>query len=222
MGLKLLDIHGSNGIGRSWGSTPEDERLTGVELIRNRIDMTARLSGCAVVLHLPPKPNGPQDFDRYWASLRRSLDELKPHAMAASVRIALENMENDGFEDLERIFSIYDSGFLGLCYDSGHGNIGRCGLDNLEQFRDRLISIYIHDNNGKEDQHDLPFTGIVDWAWLALLIADSPYEGCVSLESNMRGQNIDEQSYLEQARQAGSVLARLIETQKEILLSRGI
>jgi len=220
LGLELLDLHGSNGVGRSWGSLLEEERAAGVELIRNRIDMTGRLSGRALVLHLPPRPHDPEESDRFWASVCRSLDELEPVAVRASVRIALENMEDDGFECIERLFSRYDREFLGLCYDSGHGNVGGRGLDNLERFRDRLVSIHLHDNDGREDQHGLPFTGTVDWGRLARLIADSSYDGCVSLESNMRGQDIGERLYLRQAYEAGSAVARLIETQRQSLCSR--
>jgi len=214
LGLELLDLHAPHGVRTGWGSGLEEERLAAVKLIRNRIDMTARLAGGAIVLHLPQTPNSPRDLDIYRASLRRSLDELEPHATGVSIRIALENMENDDFEDLERFFSAYDPGFLGLCYDSGHGNIGRSGLDNLVRFRDRLVSVHIHDNNGTQDQHCLPFSGTVDWARLSQIMATSSYEGCVSLESNMRGQDVEEHVYLNQAHQAGSALVRLIETER--------
>jgi sugar phosphate isomerase/epimerase len=217
--LDLLDLHASNGVGRSWGSLLEEERSVGVKLIRNRIDMTARLSGRAIVLHLPPKPHSPVELDRFWASVCRSLDELEPHALRASVRIALENMEDDRFDGIERLFSRYGRQFLGLCYDSGHGNIGGRGLDHLERFSDRLVSIHLHDNDGRIDHHNLPFTGTVDWPRLARLIADSSYDGCMSLESNMRGQDIEERLYLRQAYEAGSAVARLIETERQRLCS---
>jgi len=214
LGLKLLDLHAPHGVKTGWGSGLEDERLVSVRLIRNRIDMTARLAGGAIVLHLPHKPGSPRDVDVYNASLRRSLDKLESYTTHISIKIALENMKNDDFEDLEQLFSDYDPRFLGLCYDSGHGNIGTSGLDYLERFRNRLVSIHIHDNVGMQDQHDLPFSGTVDWVRLSKIIATSSYDGCVSLESNMRGQNIEESVYLNQAYQTGSALARLIESAK--------
>ena len=215
-GLKLLDLHAPHGVGAGWGSGIEEERLATVRLISNRIDMTANLAGRAIVLHLPPKASKSRDLSTYYASLHRSLDELEPHATRLSIKIALENMHNDNFEDLKLLFSAYDPEFLGLCYDSGHGNIGTSGLDNLERFRDRLVAVHIHDNNGMHDQHDLPFSGTVDWARLAQLIATSSYTGCVSLESNMRGQKFEESDYLSRAYQAGLALAHMIEKERGI------
>jgi sugar phosphate isomerase/epimerase len=211
VGLRLLDLHAPHGVGKGWGSGIEEERLAAVQLIRNRIDMTAELAGGAIVLHLPPKPSHPRDLDVYHVTLRRSLDDLEQHTLSASIKIALENMGNDDFEDLEQLFSAYDPDFLGLCYDSGHGNIGTSGLNNLERFRDRLVSIHIHDNDGTHDHHELPFSGTVDWMRLSQIIATSSYKGCVSLEANMRGKTIEESAYLREAYQAGSALARLIE-----------
>jgi sugar phosphate isomerase/epimerase len=214
LGLKLLDLHAPHGIESGWGSKIEEERLASVQLILNRIDMTAKLAGGAIVLHLPQKPSNPRDVDAFQTSLRRSLDQLESHSTPVSIKIALKNMENDNFEDLKQLLSAYDPEFLGLCYDSGHGNIGTSGLDNLERLRDRLVPIHIHDNNGIQDQHALPFSGTVDWERLSQIIATSSYAGCVSLETNMRGQDIKESEYLYRAYQAGSALAAMIENAK--------
>jgi sugar phosphate isomerase/epimerase len=214
-GLRLLDLHAPHGIGMGWGSVLEEERRAAVELIRNRIDMTAGLAGGAIVLHLPHKPDGAEALEAYRAALRRSLDESEPLARRLSIKIALENMENDDFEDLGRLLSAYGPEFLGLCYDSGHGNIGTSGLDNLERLGDRLVSVHIHDNDGTEDQHGLPFSGTIDWRRLAKIIAASSYQGCASLECNMRGESIKEPVYLRQAYQAGKAVAELIERERE-------
>ncbi len=43
--LRLLDLHGSIGQEKSWSSPAEYERQSGLELVRNRIAMTAQLGG---------------------------------------------------------------------------------------------------------------------------------------------------------------------------------
>lgn len=43
-GVKLNDLHASAGIEKFWISAREYERLAGVELVKNRIHMAARLS----------------------------------------------------------------------------------------------------------------------------------------------------------------------------------
>src|SRR5713101_2789681 len=92
--LKLLDIHASDGKEKSWTSLREYERLAGVELVRNRIDMAAALGADAIVMHVPNLTN-PATMDQLWSQLRRSLDALEPHARASNIRIALENTSDN-------------------------------------------------------------------------------------------------------------------------------
>jgi sugar phosphate isomerase/epimerase len=127
------------------------------------------------------------------------------------VRIAVENVT---FPPIRRLFSAYGPSFLGLCYDSGHGNFvaGGGGLDELEGLKDRLISVHLHDNNGREDQHQIPFSGTVDWPRLASILAASAYTKCVSMESTMGQSGIaDEREFLQKAFEAGTRLSRMVE-----------
>jgi len=179
-GLKLLDLHGSTGKEKNWASGREYERLAGVGLVRNRIDMTARLGGGVVIMH-PPKEEG---LD----AVRRSLDALEPAARADGVRIAIENGDCD---IVRTLLDEYDPDYVGFCYDSGHGNIAGDGLDRLDEFKGRLVSVHLHDNDGHCDHHWPPFKGTVDWARLASIIANSSYTKCVSLEATFHGSNFE-------------------------------
>ena len=209
--LRLLDLHASAGKEKNWGSLREYERLAGVELIKNRIEMAAELSGGVVVLHIP-KPPEAASGDLFQAQLRKSLDGLEPFARGHKVRIALENMPDDDFANIRMLLSEYDGGFLGLCYDSGHGNLGGRGLEHLDSLKERLIAVHLHDNDGTADQHHLPFAGSVDWPRLARIIAESAYAKCVSIESTMRSQAIaDERLFLTEAFDAGRRLSEMIE-----------
>ena len=48
-GLALLDLHGSLGPEKNWASSREYERRAGIDLVRNRLQMTAQLGGEVVV-----------------------------------------------------------------------------------------------------------------------------------------------------------------------------
>jgi len=200
-GIKLLDLHGSAGHTRRWYATEESERQAGVALVQNRIEMTARLGGQTVVMHAHAGLLDP---------LRRSLDVLQPIARQHGIRIAIENEEE--FVTPRQLLSEYPPEYLGLCYDSGHGNIAnRQGLANLETLTDRLIALHLHDNDGTGDQHKLMFTGTVDWPRLAKLIARSSYRQCVSSESVMHNSGITvEVEFLAQAFAAGNRFATMI------------
>ena len=200
-GLKLLDLHGSAGQQRRWFAPDETERQAGVALVQNRIEMAARLGGQTVIMHA---------HAGYLDPIRRSLDTLQPVAKTHGVRLAIENEDN--FAALWQLLGEYPPDYLGLCYDSGHGNIaGRHGLDELATLTDRLIALHLHDNDGTGDQHKLMFTGTVDWLRLAKLIAQSSYRQCVSSEAVMQNTGLtDETEFLAQAFAAGNRFAALI------------
>jgi sugar phosphate isomerase/epimerase len=211
-GLKMLDLHASAGKQMAWAADSEASRRAGVELVRNRIEMAARLDCDVIIMHLSAAPAAGAITA---APLRRSLDELEPFARKRGVRIAIENLRNDTFEACRALFALYGSDYLGFCYDSGHGNIGGQGLDHLDTVKDRLISVHLHDNDGSDDRHDIIFNGTVDWPRLARILTRSAYTKCVSSESNLRKSEIrDERLWLQKAHAACAAFARMLETRR--------
>jgi sugar phosphate isomerase/epimerase len=211
--LRLLDLHASHGQEKNWGSTHEYARLAGVELVKNRIHMAATLGSDVIILHIPDMPGPDSQHTTTWLTpVRRSLDALAPFARERGVKIAVENMADDDFERINRLFSYYDPEYLGLCYDAGHGNIGEGrGLTHLEKVKGRLISVHLHDNDGSGDQHNLLFSGTVDWERLACIMAGSSYSKCVSMETSMRNAGIPEEGvFLERAFQTGEAFSHMI------------
>jgi sugar phosphate isomerase/epimerase len=220
-GLHLLDLHGSNGREKCWTSPREHERAAGVLLVKNRVDMTRMLGGDAVVMHVAGKRGLAEDpgvTDR----LRRSLDECLPYARDRGVRIAVENGE-DNWETIRGLFGSYGPDVLGLCYDCGHGNLVRPGiqsagsaLDNLDGVKDRLLVLHLHDNDGERDQHRVPYTGTVDWPRLSRIIAESGYRKCISMESNIHQEPDKEQrGFLARAHAAGTRITEAVNTARK-------
>lgn len=218
LGLKLLDLHGSGGLEKRWYSHREYERLAGVELVQNRLEMTAELGGRSVVMHVPLL-QGDQTNRPECDNLRRSMDALAPVARHCGVRLAFENLPDDNFRFLGQLMSEYPSDVAGLCYDCGHGNMGQGqGLDLLDPMKDRLIAVHIHDNDGVTDLHWVPFTGTVDFARLARMIAQSSYDGCVNLESSERRTPEDaRERFLPDAYAAAVRLSKMIDESRQSL-----
>lgn len=209
-GLRVLDLHGSVGPQKNWASPHEHERLAGVELARNRIEVTARLGADVTVMHIPAQPG--------CEPLRRSLAELERPARTLGVRVAIEN---GSFEAIGQVLAEHGPDYLGLCYDAGHGNLTSAGLTCLGTLKDRLISVHLHDNDGSADQHNLPFSGTVDWARLARIMVASAYSKCVSLEVLMRSSGIrDEPTFLARAFEAGTRFSWMVDEQRKALVSR--
>ena len=173
--------------------------------------MAARLGSDVIIMHVYAEPRQEEPNWIFWAQLQKSLDQIEPYAQARGVRIAAENL-GFNFDTLEKLFSKYGSDYLGLCYDSGHANIGGDRMDRLEPLQNRLISIHLHDNDGSGDQHKLPFDGTVDWPRLTRIIAQSSYAKCVNLEVAIHQTDIEEEStFLEKAYYCGTRLAKMIE-----------
>ena len=192
-GLTLLDIHGSAGVEKCWFSPVEYERQAGVELVLNRMRMLRELDGTGtLMMHVPCFHAGISEEERALRSsqldgLRRSLDELQPFSSDLQVPIAVENMSGEDYTILSSLLADYPPDFVGLCYDSGHGNYGpAAGLDFLAAHADRLIALHLHDNDGTDDQHQPPFFGNVDWARLAAIIRGSSYPRELSFELSVR------------------------------------
>jgi sugar phosphate isomerase/epimerase len=218
-GLRLLNLHASTGKDKYWVSQNEYQRMAGIELVKNRLQMTARLGGDVLIIHIP-STEPPESRAMWLVQIRKSLDQLEPYARHHSVRIALENMEGDDWEMLETLISKYDPGFIGLCFDSGHANLSGHTFDHLEKLKDRLIAIHLHDNDGLTDQHQIPFSGTVDWEKLSSIIARSSYGGCVNLEVTIRESGYsNEEAFLRQAHLAGEQLSGLIQAKKSPLIS---
>lgn len=234
-GLKAKSLHaskGSRGVGggsrsghyrKDYTSGVEFNRIAGVELIQNRVELAHMLGTTEIVLHmyLPYQdfvtvPGAKEDF---YKQVYRSLDELAPFCRERNVRICVENLfEAPGemqIEQFDRLFSRYPADFLGLCLDTGHAHLV-WGNDFItvfaDRFRDRLYSIHMHDNNGWgekpgcRDAHMLPGECAIDWHGLMEVLRRSAYAAPWVLEV-MKPEKEDTAAFLKRARLAGEWMA---------------
>jgi sugar phosphate isomerase/epimerase len=232
-GLHLADVHGSEGKEKFWYSLQEYARLAGVELVKNRIDLAARLGADAVVMHAYPPTKDPAlaPFNGLiWDQLRKTLDALQPYALARGVRIALENLIDfrgvatgtvtkaeaiDNFDLILQVYEHYPPEYISFCYDSGHAILGYSRLARLAPLLSRLAVLHLHDNDGQDDQHRLVFDGAVDWTFAAKLIAAAPYTKPMSYEVSMRNAGIpEERVFLQQAYTTGVRFAEMVAAQR--------
>jgi sugar phosphate isomerase/epimerase len=214
--LSLLNLHASHGKEKYWVSQIEYQRLAGIELVKNRIQMTARLGGDVLIVHIPSTK--PLESRPAWLRIiRKSLVQVEPYTRSHNVRIALENMARDDWEMLETLLPEYDPGFLGLCFDSGHANLSGHDFTHLDQLKHRLIAVHFHDNDGITDQHKIPFSGTVDWNELANVVACSAYDQCVNLEVDYQDSDYQtEEAFLQHARRSGEQLTEMIQAKRMI------
>ena len=101
------------------------------------------------------------------------------------VNLAIENQGNPAYVDL--VFRQVESDRLRFCYDSGHEHYYAPERDLLADYGDRLIALHLHDNDGTEDAHALPFTGTADWTRIRNRLTEIPYAGAGALETLNKG-----------------------------------
>lgn len=216
-GLKTHGIHASDGIyvSKYWGSSSEDERLAGVELVKNRINMAHELETDIIVIHI--SDDRPKDKDIWMPCLNKSLDEVEAFAAEKSIRIAIENKIHGNLFLVKEVIEKRDPAFLGLCYDVGHGNMaGQLDLlitDTL--LKERLCYIHIHDNDGIDDEHKHPFSGTVEWHKVAKIIKELSYKGQIAVENFMKDYtHLKEEEFLNKTFEISSKFSKMIETLK--------
>ena len=134
---------------------------------------------------------------------QRNLDwfaELLHTAEGTGVGLALENVNDLAAHsrgarrfygstpaELVDLVDGFGGGNVGICWDTGHAHIQR--LDQPAALRavgGRLKALHVQDNNGRSDQHLLPYSvppgqGI-DWPSLVLTLREIAYEGDLTLE----------------------------------------
>jgi sugar phosphate isomerase/epimerase len=234
--LKVKGIHASQGVSREpfnpdnpveiftddtkhYASLNEYNRLAGVELVKNRVDLAQALDAGAIVLHFG------QPFEifevneeyrnRVYCQAMKSFDELEYYCKTRGIVICLENASTTPRKhtayELDTLFKRYDKDFLGFCFDTGHGNVAckaNC-LEYAERYNDRLFMIHIHDNHGERDEHILPFDGTFNWEGFAKVLARSPYELPVLMEPSYKN-NGDEQEWLDKAFSVGNRFSEMV------------
>jgi len=190
LGMRVRDVHGTHGKdprgpqGLCW-STDEGDRRAGVQLIRNRIDLTEALGGSVLTLHVSSAPTAAK-----MTAIRRTMQEAARYARQRGVRIALENMHYPSYlnhEVIRTLLTEFDSEIIGVCFDTGHGNCLPNGLDFAREFNDRIIAVHLNDNLGAVnnnatdedasagDRHMLLYSGTVNWAAVADVLCNSSY-----------------------------------------------
>ncbi len=235
-GLKVHSLHASNGRNpvsevrwrrgpeqgretrKDIGSVHEWQRLGGVDLVQNRIDLAQAFGAPDVVLHVDITDAAFADADSEAAFLApyfASFDALMPYAVERGVAIAVETLFCAGRDSwlklYDRLFSRYPQEFIGLNLDTGHWEmVEPGGLSVLDQFGERLISTHIHDNFGAMDDHLLPFDGRIDWSAVTRAIAATPYRTPLTFETPMDRYGLPETAFYARAQDVAQRLETMV------------
>lgn len=117
----------------------------------------------------------------------KSLRELVAYANKIGIRLMLENSGERGeitkFEDIKKIIDNVPGLYCHM--DLGHVFIwdGMKGIEKyLKTFKNKLIHIHMHDNNGKQDEHIAIGKGKIDYKKVYKWIKEINYNNTITLE----------------------------------------
>ena len=95
--------------------------------------------------------------------------------------LCVENVRN--IRMLDYVFANVKSPSLKFCHDAGHNRAYTPEYELAERFGKYLGFTHIHDNDGVTDLHEMPFTGVVDFARLRRQYEQAGYKGVLCLET---------------------------------------
>ena len=94
------------------------------------------------------------------------LKEILKYCDKVNIPIAIENLDNKKL--VLSTFKNIKHDKLKFCYDSGHNTFRDKNYDYLNKFKKELITLHLHDNDGKDDLHTISrYHASVDWDSIA-------------------------------------------------------
>jgi sugar phosphate isomerase/epimerase len=138
-------------------------RIAAMDEIKRAVEVAERVPIKNLVVHLGEQQDewSQQTID-YGIT---ALEHLGAFARPLGVRMLVENLLSEATTP-ERLMAILEIGHLdnvGVCLDVGHAHITVGVAQAISSFRDRIVSVHSHDNNGAKDEHLWPGEGTIDW-----------------------------------------------------------
>lgn len=192
-GVKFTQMHGPVH-GSTFTSIAHDITLETFEELLVRSLRTAAILGTPwVVLH-PTNISRDENesFSDTLAYNVRFYQKLIPVLEQTGVGIALENMiarrPGQHFSKPEQLVELIDTlnhPLVGACWDTGHGHNSQLEqAASIVTLGSRLKALHIQDNDGKADQHLLPYAGTIRWNEVVQALKTIGYAGDFAYEAH--------------------------------------
>ena len=180
-------IRGGKWVGSfSIASGDETRRKSAVAEVGAALKVATTVPFQYLVLHLGI-PDGQQipAADNQPDAARRSVEEIVGMATDGNVRVALEVMPNplsSATNICHLIEEQLDGVDVGVCLADGHANLRGDLSDAIETVSGHLWTTHVHDNDGRNDDHRVPFAGRIDWDAAIMETQKIGYDGVLMFE----------------------------------------
>ena len=91
---------------------------------------------------------------------------------------------NEAARYIDELNAIAGEKLFGFCLDTGHLLLLSLDVyDCIVALGDRIVALHIHDNNGVDDEHVLPYTGVLNWSRFIKGLREISYKGTINFET---------------------------------------
>lgn len=173
--------------------------------LKRALECSAEVGAEICVIH-PDNDKSPEENAEMYL-------ELLPFAKSCGVKMATENMWNwapgwthithaacSTSESFRKHIEAVNDDFLVACLDIGHAEIQGAGDGAANMIRalgDKLQALHIHDNNLRDDSHQIPFSMSVDFDEVVRALKEIGYSGWLTLESGTYMKQFDASNALQ-------------------------
>ncbi|MBE6689265.1 MAG: sugar phosphate isomerase/epimerase [Ruminococcaceae bacterium] len=189
-GLEYSQAHGPWPVD---DSTPES-RKEKMKYIKRSILGASFLQAKYLVVH-PTRI-----YDENWKEYPDMLDqnaeiyrELCEYGANLGVGVCIENMPfgpNFSLSTVKQVLNFvetYKIPNLSICYDTGHAWLyGEKPADMVRLCGKHLTTLHVHDTDGVQDRHWLPFSGSIDWNGFGKALHEIGFDNALSIETCAR------------------------------------
>jgi sugar phosphate isomerase/epimerase len=164
-------------------------REAGIRIIERTAALRRWFDFEIMVLHPgTDDPRGDKTHETRW--FRQSLAAAVKRT--GDIKIAIETM-GPGLggvtAEMRALLADTDPARVGVCLDTGHTHQVTDVAACIRGLGDRIMTLHVHDNNGKSDQHALPFRGTINWRSVSAALADIGYRGVFMYEAGATGKS---------------------------------
>jgi sugar phosphate isomerase/epimerase len=191
-GLSIHSAHGCWG-GRTirarrvdLGSLDPSTHREAIDDLKACVDWLAEAGGRYLVVHPGGLSFAMDNLERR-QMLATGLWELAEHARGTRVIACVENMPpgvhpGSSMAELAELLRELDHPHLALALDTGHANLTASPAEETLAAGSLLATTHVHDNNGRQDSHEPPGHGTINWPEWGQALDRIGYRGPILLE----------------------------------------
>ncbi len=186
-GLRLWACHSPAGRPLDVAAEDEEVRRHTQDVVRQTMRVAADLGARVVVCDAVRRVSrDPEERRRHQALLAESLQHLLEDASRLNLRLVIENHQwwslFETPEDFHDLIGTHPLSGLGACWDTGHGWLAAHPAETACRLNEHLVTVHLHDNDGREDLHLVPTEGNLSWELLIPGLRRIGYQGPFMME----------------------------------------